>query len=60
MNAEVLVGTSFPRRWEYRAVGWVDIQGVWLNKFGEDGWELVSIVGNSTSDATYYFKREIA
>lgn len=30
-----------------------------LNKFGEDGWELVSIVTLSTGGVTLYFKREL-
>lgn len=31
----------------------------WLNKLGEDGWELVNITGNSFSNdiKSFYFKR---
>ena len=31
-----------------------------LNQFGEDGWELVSVVGKDVgSFKTYYFKKEV-
>jgi hypothetical protein len=45
--------------WQYQVLRWVDIQGVWLNKHGAEGWELVSVLGTAEHDAIYYFKRPI-
>lgn len=45
------------KRWEYLKRWGSNITE--LNKFGEEGWELVSIILDKTNTYPYTFKREL-
>jgi len=51
-------------QWEYKIVGSVKYTVEQLNEFGNEGWELVTIIFTSRSAGgydyfDYYFKRQI-
>lgn len=45
-------------RWEYRSVLMPRLAE--LDQFGEEGWELVSVVSSPADEAVFYFKRRKA
>jgi hypothetical protein len=47
-----------PEKWEYKKVGCSDLQEEALNKYGDEGWELVSVsYGGVGSCYSFFFKR---
>jgi hypothetical protein len=45
------------KRWEYLK-RW-DSNATELNRFGETGWELISVIMDKTNSLVYIFKREV-
>jgi len=49
-----------PQKWEYISrTHWQDDPTEWLNKYGCEGWELVSAMRSNTALTQYIFKRPL-